>query len=77
MNLDDEMRDLRQADDAISAAQSRIGRQFELLQALDRDGHNTGQAEKLLAEMQKALQVMIQYRATIAAAIDSIKAKKL
>ncbi|MEM5389950.1 hypothetical protein VSR68_41520 [Paraburkholderia phymatum] len=75
MNLDDEMRDLRQADDAISAARSRIRRQFELLQALERDGHNTGLAEKLLAEMQNTLQAMIEYRATIAAAIDSIKSK--
>jgi hypothetical protein len=76
MNLDDKMRDLRQADDAISAAHSRIGRQFELLRALERDGHNTGLAEKLLSEMQSTLQVMIEYRATIAAAIDSIKSRK-
>ncbi|MGF6974109.1 hypothetical protein QFZ94_002536 [Paraburkholderia sp. JPY465] len=41
MNLHDEIRDLRQADDAISAAQSRNGHQLELLQALERDGHST------------------------------------
>ncbi|SIT51536.1 conserved hypothetical protein [Paraburkholderia piptadeniae] len=76
MILEDEMRDLRLADNAIAAARSRIGRQLELLQVLERDGHDTELAEKLLAEMRRTLQTMIEHRAIIATAIGSIKSKK-
>ncbi|MEM5434616.1 hypothetical protein [Paraburkholderia diazotrophica] len=77
MNLEDEMRDLQLADNAIAAARSRIARQVELLQALEKDGRNTRLAEKLLAEMQRTLRTMIEFRAVIATAIDSMTSKKL
>jgi hypothetical protein len=77
MNLEDEMRDLKRADEGIAAARSRIDHQLALLQTLEQHGHDTALAEGLLAEMRQTLAAMIEYRTTIAAAIDSIMSKKL
>jgi hypothetical protein len=72
MNIDDEKAALEKADIDIASARERITHQQALILELERDGHETSEASKLLSVLCETLRVMIEYRATIVDQINRL-----
>ncbi|WP_250479701.1 MULTISPECIES: hypothetical protein [unclassified Caballeronia] len=73
MNLEDEEKALRKANDDIVEADRRILAQQERLKELERDGHDTAVGFALLYTMREARKAMEGHRDQIIEAIDLYK----
>lgn len=74
--LEGELRALDKADLDIESASERIQRQTELVQEMERDGHDASLAVKLLATMKESLHAMIDHRALIVERIDHLRQRQ-
>jgi hypothetical protein len=60
-----EQADLAKADQDVREGEARISHQMALIEELRRDGHETGDAEKLLWTLQQSLEAWKGHRDTI------------
>ena len=61
---------LAEAEEKIKEAKARITDQERRIEQLTADGHDTGQAERMLANLKKMLQTMVQHRNIILAELE-------
>ena len=64
-SLPDEIRLLEKADRDIEAGEARVREQTALIEELERDGHDTSLALKLLTTLKDSLQAMVAHRTLI------------
>lgn len=75
MDLNDEKQLLAKADIDIDQARARILRQGDIVDELQRDGHDTAAARDLLATLQATLNAMIEHRRLIVEHIERLERK--
>lgn len=72
MDLETEEMQLRQADDHLAMAERQIHHQEMIIHELEKDGHDTSLALKLLRTMRDTRNVMQSHKACIVASIEHI-----
>jgi len=72
-DLEAEREHLARADRDIAAGERRISAQELLIERLRRDGHDTGEAERLLVTLQQSLETWRGHRDLILQAIDRLE----
>lgn len=70
MNRDTEMKHLAKADADIEQARAAVVRQGEIVDELQRDGHDTDMGIKLQATFQGTLNAMLEHRRLIVERIE-------
>lgn len=69
-------RSIDKADDDIREGEARIAHHMLLIEEMRRDGHDTGDAEKLLRTLQQSLTAWKQHRETIRARLAAAGKRK-
>ncbi|SAK88097.1 hypothetical protein AWB76_06280 [Caballeronia temeraria] len=75
-SLDDELRALSKADADLMDADARIQHQIDLIVELERDGHDTRAAKKLLAVFRETRAAMQGHRDLIAELVERMTAER-
>ncbi|MFC0398789.1 hypothetical protein [Paraburkholderia rhizosphaerae] len=71
--LERELDRLRVADAHIARRRNLIERQLRTVHELARDGHDTGSAIRLLQELRRSLEAMVEHRAVIQETIEMLR----
>ena len=69
---EDEVRHLNQADTHVADSERRITQQMLRVEELRRDGHDTREAERMLATLEQTLRSIHEHRAIIISTIRGI-----
>jgi len=74
--LDKERHDLAKAEQDLVAGEERVTRQALLVEELRRDGHDTSDAEDILATLSRTLEEFRRHRELILAEIDRYRGER-